>query len=59
MKLKKYYSLPFPNFLRTKEQRRVRYCFLRQSGLPHLVAERVVAFRDSKQIQFLENLNKE
>lgn len=48
------YKHPFPNTLRTKEQRKVRICFLRQSGLSHLLAESVSSWRDTKQILFLK-----
>jgi hypothetical protein len=49
------YKLPFPNYLRTKNERRVRECFLRQSGFQRSITHRVVNWRDSRIIMFLEN----
>lgn len=52
---RKYYRNPYPNYLRSKEQRKARYCFLRQSGLNRNLTRCVVGFRDSRIVMFLEN----
>lgn len=45
----------YPNKNRTKEERKARYCFLRHIGFCRDVVRRVVGFRDTKIILFLEN----
>jgi len=47
------------NAYRTKEQRRVRYCFLRQSGLNRNLARAFVGRSDAKIFESLENLTPE
>jgi len=49
----------FVNAYRTKEQRRVRYCFLRQSGLNRNLTRAFVGRRDTKIFDSLENLTPE
>jgi hypothetical protein len=44
----------FVNGNRTKEQRKARYCFLRNSGFNHNLASILVAFRDKRMIIAIE-----
>ena len=46
----------FINSKRTKEQRRVRYCFLRHSGLNRNLTRAIVGRRDSKIILSLQSI---
>ena len=46
----------FINAYRTKEQRKVRYCFLRQIGLNRSLTRSIVGRSDKNIIKSIENL---
>ena len=48
------YHNTFPNYLRSKHERRVRECFLRCSGFPRSITHDVRDFRDTKIALFIE-----